>query len=115
MTVAAHCEPLGSNRSQLLWALQLCSLVPVPCYHPLQRTGSQAPSLRVSEPRGVPTTKAALLFRVKFLVMSAKGPVAETKWSKDIYLQQGMRTQGQLKRWGGAALRDLGTLGSWGK
>ncbi|XP_060239210.1 uroplakin-3b-like protein 1 [Meriones unguiculatus] len=33
-------------------------------------------------------------YRVKFLAMSDKGPVAETKWSKDIYLQQARAFQG---------------------
>lgn len=36
-----------------------------------------------------------LLFRVKFLVMSDRGPVAETEWSSDTRLQQGM---GQMSR-----------------
>lgn len=31
-----------------------------------------------------------LLFRVKFLVMSDRGPVAETEWSSETRLQQGM-------------------------
>lgn len=41
---------------------------------------------------GFPTSNAGLLFRVKFLAMNAKGPVAETEWSEEIYLQQGMGT-----------------------
>ncbi|XP_031194119.1 uroplakin-3b-like protein 2 [Mastomys coucha] len=32
-------------------------------------------------------------YRVKFLAMSAKGPVAETMWSKEIYLQQAQTFQ----------------------
>jgi hypothetical protein len=37
-------------------------------------------------------TNSGLLLRVKFLAMSAEGPVAETLWSEEIYLQQGRRT-----------------------
>ncbi|KAL1768791.1 uroplakin-3b [Sigmodon hispidus] len=32
-------------------------------------------------------------YRVKFLAMSAKGPVAETEWSNEIYLQQAYAAQ----------------------
>lgn len=31
-----------------------------------------------------------LPFRVKFLVMSDRGPLAETEWSSETHLQQGM-------------------------
>lgn len=36
------------------------------------------------------------LFRVKFLVMSDRGPVAETEWSSETLLKQGMRPDEQV-------------------
>ena len=50
-----------------------------------------------------------LLFRVKFLVMSDKGPMAETEWSSETRLQQGMRpgVQGQHEAWGWAGRNGL--------
>lgn len=42
-----------------------------------------------------------LLLRVKFLVMSDKGPVAETEWSNDTRLLQGMEPDGQVPHSGG--------------
>ncbi|XP_051017275.1 uroplakin-3b-like protein 1 [Acomys russatus] len=50
-----------------------CSLMSRGCNAPLPRAGP---------------------YRVKFLAMSAKGPVAETKWSEEIYLQQAQTFQG---------------------
>lgn len=38
-----------------------------------------------------------LLFRVKFLVMSDRGPMAETEWSSETRLQQGMRPGVQVQ------------------
>ena len=40
------------------------------------------------------------LLRVKFLVMSDKGPVAETEWSGDTRLLQGMVPDGQVPHLG---------------
>lgn len=47
----------------------------------------QAPKLRT---QGPPPPTLGLPFRVKFLVMSDRGPVAATDWSSDTRLQQGM-------------------------
>lgn len=38
-----------------------------------------------------------LLFRVKFLVVRDRGPMAETEWSSETHLQQGMGPGVQLK------------------
>ena len=56
-----------------------------------------------------------LLFRVKFLVMSDRGPMAETEWSSETRLQQGMRpgVQVQHEAWG--LLRTWGGLGGMGQ
>ena len=54
-----------------------------------------------------------LLFRVKFLVVRDRGPMAETEWSSETRLQQGMGpgVQVKLQGWGP---RDLGTPEDWG-
>lgn len=56
-----------------------------------------------------------LLFRVKFLVMSDRGPMAETEWSSETHLQQGMRpgVEVQHEAWG--LLRTWGGLGEMGQ
>lgn len=66
------------------------------------QSGSQLRVLRVgndthcsSTSQGCnPPLPGAGPYRVKFLAMNATGPAAETKWSKDIYLQQAQTFQG---------------------
>jgi hypothetical protein len=53
------------------------------------------------------------LFRVKFLVMSDKGPVAETDWSNELHLQQGTGSDEQVK-WRGLGGSYGWALGMWG-
>lgn len=44
-----------------------------------------------------PPPMLGLLFRVKFLVVRDRGPMAETEWSSETHLQQGMGPGVQLK------------------
>lgn len=76
----------------------LSTLVPLP--HPpgpgLQGGKLIGTRVQKSRTQGPSPPMLGLLFRVKFLVMSDRGPVAETEWSSDTHLQQGMGTDEQI-------------------
>lgn len=97
-----HTRPHSREMSQL--ALEpkavLQALVALP--HP-PGPGSQGGRLRGTRvqkfrTQGPSPPMLGLLFRVKFLVMSDRGPVAETEWSGDTRLQHGMGPDERITR-----------------
>uniref|UniRef100_A0A8C0QFP2 Uroplakin 3B n=1 Tax=Canis lupus familiaris TaxID=9615 RepID=A0A8C0QFP2_CANLF len=74
--------------------------------YPGNQPGNQLRVLRVGNDTSCSPTKRGCNhplpgpgpYRVKFLVMSDKGPVAETEWSNETHLQRG---KGLVKHWGG--------------
>lgn len=98
------CPRLHSwNWNPFWWVLRL-AFRPSPHFPNLPVPGSQevrqAPGPEGFRFRGPPPPILGLLLRVKFLVMSDRGPVAETEWSSETRLQQGTGSNKQVKHWG---------------
>lgn len=62
--------------------------------------GPRSQGVRLTGARARGSPRILCLLRVKFLVMSDRGPVAETEWSSETRLQQGMGPNEQVKHWG---------------